>query len=57
MIGANISLFQIPVREVNKRYTFIIIIIDKSVLLENTPLIKFVRNYIQNPSDVFSIHH
>ena len=29
--------------------------IDRSVLLENTPLEKFIRNYIQDLSDVFSI--
>ena len=29
--------------------------IDMSVLLENTPLIKFIRNYIQDLSGVFSI--
>ena len=28
--------------------------IDRSVLLENTPLVKFIRNYIHDPS-VFSI--
>ena len=29
--------------------------IDKSVLLENTPRVKFIRNYIRDPSGVFSI--
>ena len=29
--------------------------IDRSVLLENTPRIKFIRNYIRDPSGVFSI--
>ena len=29
--------------------------IDRSVLLENTPLVKFIRNYIRDPSGVFSI--
>ena len=29
--------------------------IDRSVLLENTPLVAFIRNYIQDPSGVFSI--
>ena len=29
--------------------------IDRSVLLKNTPLVKFIRNYIRNPSCVFSI--
>ena len=28
---------------------------DRSVLLENTPLVKFTRNYIRDPSGVFSI--
>ena len=27
--------------------------VDSSVLLENTPLIKFIRNYIRDPSGVF----
>ena len=29
--------------------------IDRGVLLENTPRIKFIRNYIRDPSGVFSI--
>ena len=29
--------------------------IDTSVLLENTPLVKFIRNHIQDLSGVFSI--
>lgn len=29
--------------------------LDKGVLLENTPLIKVIRNYIWDPSGVFSI--
>ena len=29
--------------------------IDRSVLLENTPLVKFIRNYIREPSGIFSI--
>ena len=29
--------------------------IDRSVLLKNTPLVKFIRNYIRDPSGVFSI--
>ena len=29
--------------------------IDRSVLLENTPRVKFIRNYIRDPSGVFSI--
>ena len=28
--------------------------IDRSVLLENTPLVKFIRNYIRDSSGVFS---
>ena len=31
--------------------------IDTSVLLENIPLIKFIRNYIRDPSGLFSIPH
>ena len=31
--------------------------IDLSALLENTPLIKFIRNCIQDPSGVFSIYY
>ena len=31
------------------------ICIDKSVLLENTPLVKFIRNYIRDSSGAFSI--
>ena len=33
----------------------IVYYIDWSVLLENTPLVKFIRNYIRDPSGVFSI--
>ena len=29
--------------------------IDKRVLLENTPLVKLIRNYIRDSSGVFSI--
>ena len=29
--------------------------IDRSVLLENTPHVKFIRNYIREPNGVFSI--
>ena len=29
--------------------------IDGSVLLENTPRVKFIRNYIREPSGVYSI--
>ena len=29
--------------------------IDRSVLLKNTPFVKFIRNYIWGPSGVFSI--
>ena len=29
--------------------------IDRSVLLENTLRVKFIRNYIRDPSGVFSI--
>ena len=30
--------------------------IDTSVLLENTLLVKFIQNYIRDPSGVFSPH-
>ena len=30
--------------------------IDTSVLLENRPLVKFIQNYIRDPSGVFSIY-
>ena len=29
--------------------------IDTSVLLENIPLVKFIKNYIRDPSGLFSI--
>ena len=29
--------------------------IDTSVLLQNPPIVKFIRNYIRDPSGVFSI--
>ena len=29
---------------------------DTRVLLENTPLVKFIRNYIRDPSGVISIY-
>jgi len=32
-----------------------IIFLDKSVLVENRPLVKFIRNYIRESSGVFSI--
>ena len=35
----------------NKKHYYI----DGSVLLENTPRVKFIRNYIRDPSGVFSI--
>ena len=34
---------------------FAFILIDKSVLLENRPLVKFIRNYVRDSSNVFSI--
>ena len=34
---------------------FIIYYTDNSVLVENRPLVKLIRNYIQDSSDVFSI--
>ena len=34
---------------------FIIINIDTSVLLQNTPLVKFIQNYIWDSSGAFSI--
>ena len=33
----------------------VIYYIDKSVLVENRPLVKFIRNYIRDTSGVFSI--
>ena len=30
--------------------------IDRSVLPQNTPLVKFIRNYIRDPSGIFFIH-
>ena len=36
-------------------YIYIFIIYTVSVLLENTLRVKFIRNYIQDPSGVFSI--
>ena len=39
-----------PLRRVIRYYN-----IDTSVLLENKPLVKFIRNYIRDPSGVFSI--
>ena len=32
-------------------------ILDRSVLLENTPRVRFIRNYIRDPSGVFSISY
>jgi hypothetical protein len=29
--------------------------IDTSVLLENMPLVKLIRSYIRDPSDIFSV--
>ena len=52
-----ITLFeQIPdqvrvIRKVHIRFYYI----DKSVLLENTPLVKFICNHIRDSSGVFSI--
>ena len=34
---------------------YVIYYIDTSVLLENRPLVKLIRNYIRDPSGVFSI--
>lgn len=36
------------------QYKFRVDYIDTSDLLENLPLVKFVRNYIQDRSDLFS---
>ena len=36
-------------------FFFLFWYIDTSVLLKNTPLVKFIRNYIRDPSDIFSI--
>ena len=35
--------------------TFVETAVDTSVLLENTPLVKFIRNHIRDSSGVFSI--
>ena len=40
---------------VNQAEHIIIYYIDKSVLVENRPLVKFIRNYIRDSSSVFSI--
>jgi len=42
-------------RKVSWRKIYHIYYIDNSVLVENIPLIKFIRNYIQDSSGVFSI--
>ena len=36
-------------------YNKIIYYIDTSVLRENIPLVKFIKNYIRDPSGLFSI--
>ena len=41
--------------ETNFYNPFLLYTVDRSVLLENTPLVKFIRNYIRDPSGVFSI--
>ena len=30
--------------------------VETSILLENTPIVKFIRNYIRNSNGVFSIY-
>ena len=40
-----------PLSNLNYNYIYI----DRSVLLKNTPFIKFIRNYIRDPSGIFSI--
>ena len=39
----------------NVFYCLNIYYIDTSVLLQNIPLVKFIKNYIRNPSGLFSI--
>ena len=39
----------------NTIFSFMLMYIDKSVLVENRPLVKFIRNYIWDSSGVFSI--
>ena len=36
-------------------HDFLFYYIDRSALLENTPLEKFTRNYVRDPNGVFSI--
>ena len=45
----------IPPAAISVYDTYINIYIDTSVLLENSPLVKFKRNYIRDPSGAFSI--
>ena len=44
------TFFQLP-----KLYCILFYYIDKSVLVENRPLVKFIRNYIRDSSGVLSI--
>ena len=44
-----------PFMENDERYYMYIYYIDKSVLVENRPRVKFIRNYIRDSSGVFSI--
>ena len=46
------STFNKLVEEMSRRLFYYI---DKSVLVENRPLVKFIRNYIRDSSGVFSI--
>jgi len=40
---------------IDHKLKVLIIIIEKSVLVENRPLVKFIGNYIRDSSGVFSI--
>jgi len=48
-------LYEILLLECKYDYETIISYIDTSVLLENTPLVKFIQNHIWDSSGVFSI--
>ena len=46
------SIFYERAQRVSKIFYYI----DKSVLVENRPLVKFIQNYIRDSSGVFSIY-
>ena len=47
--------FSLPLRAQKHLNVFFYIYMDRSVLLKNTPRVKFIRNYIRDPSGEFSI--